>query len=71
MTASDERGCERVGMKVDHTWCVLFSLSHQKHPYTANIFKKLDGPCQMYKRLEDYTDEDVAKFPEIVKVPHL
>ena len=47
------------------------SLSHQKHPYSANIFKKLDGPCQIYKKLEDYTDEEVARFPEIVKVPHL
>ena len=59
------------GMKVECSFIVLFSLSHQKHPYSANIFKKLDGPCQIYKKLEDYTDEEVARFPEIVKVPHL
>ena len=51
--------------------CPVLSLSHQKYPYSANIFKKLDGPCQIYKRLEDYTEEEVARFPEIVKVPHL
>ena len=56
------------GMKVDYLFSVLFSLLSET---PANIFKKLDGPCQIYKKLEDYTDEEIARFPEIVKVPHL
>ena len=59
------------GIKVDCSSVSCFLSLHQKHPYSANIFKKLDGPCQIYKKLEDYTDEEVARFPEIVKVPHL
>lgn len=41
------------------------------HIYDKNIFKVLEGPCPVYKRLQDYTDEEVAKYPELVEVPHL
>lgn len=42
-----------------------------KHIYQQNIFKVLDGPCPVYKRLQDYTEEEIAYYPELVKVPHL
>jgi len=43
----------------------------EKHPYAANIFRELEGPSQMFKKLEDYSEDEVARFPDIVKVPHL
>lgn len=46
------------------------SLSHsQKHPYELNIFKQLSGPSRYMKKLGDYTPEEVAAFPRIVKLP--
>lgn len=52
-------------------WVHRFSLPPQKHLYAANIFRKLEGPSQIFKKLEDYSEEEVARFPDIVKVPHL
>lgn len=43
----------------------------QDHPYVPNIFKVLEGSSVVYKKLEEYTTEELNDFPEIVKVPHL
>ena len=41
------------------------------HPYSLNITHELPGPCPVYKRLEEYSPEEVAAFPDIVRVPHM
>lgn len=43
----------------------------QDHPYAPNIFKVLEGPSVVYKKLDDYTAEELKDFPEVVKVSHL
>lgn len=42
-----------------------------KHIYHQNIYKVLDGPCPVYKRMQDYSDEEVSQYPDLVNVPHL
>lgn len=42
-----------------------------EHPFSANIYKQLVGPSAILNRLEDYTIEQVAQFPELVKTSHL
>ena len=64
------RGVEAVGSYL--TFQLLRAHTHtQDHPYAANIAEVLPGPCPPVKRLEDFSLEEVASFPEIVKVPHL
>ncbi|XP_064382912.1 large ribosomal subunit protein uL13m-like [Halichondria panicea] len=41
------------------------------HPYALNIYKVLEGPSAVYKKLDEYTKDEVQNFPEIVRVPHL
>ena len=50
---------------------ILIMLFLQKHIYDKNIFKVLDGPCDIYKRLQDYTEEEVASYPKLVELPHM
>lgn len=54
-------------MKLTNSICCYL----QEIPYPSNIFKQLDGPCIVPKRLKDYSPEEVASFPIIVDGPML
>ena len=38
------------------------------HPLIVSI---ITGPSAVYKKLDEYTKDEVQNFPEIVRVPHL
>ncbi len=48
------------------------------HPLIVSIItgpsicpEHLQGPSAVYKKLDEYTKDEVQNFPEIVRVPHL
>lgn len=49
----------------------LHLFAEESHPYSANITHALPGPCPVVKRLQDFSPEEVARFPEVVSAPHL
>ena len=42
-----------------------------EHPYQANIYCAIPGPCPVVKKLQDYSAEEVQNYPQIVKETHL
>eukprot|EP00731_Ephydatia_muelleri_P031550 Em0023g57a len=42
-----------------------------EHPYEANIYCAIPGPCPAVKKLQDYTAEEVQNYPQIVKETHV
>ncbi|XP_003384471.1 PREDICTED: 39S ribosomal protein L13, mitochondrial-like [Amphimedon queenslandica] len=43
----------------------LYLFPDEEHPYAKNIYKVLDGPCQPFKKLEDFTIEEIESFPNL------
>lgn len=49
------------------TWMKrLFLFEDENHPYTENIFSKLEASASIPKRLHEYSSEEVANYPKIL-----
>ncbi len=52
-------------------WIVLINFNLQHHPHTGNIYKQLEGPCAILRGMDDYSEEEIKLFPNLVNANHL